>query len=125
VSELVSERSTPRGLVSERSTPRGLVRERSTPRERDPVVSLLCALSGVVAGGLVVLTAVLVGAAMLGVPRGFPGPGGAAVAWHIGLTVVAVAAQIITDRHRGLAALAGATVVVAVAGYLLVTQWWN
>ncbi|WP_280263604.1 hypothetical protein [Nocardia wallacei] len=86
---------------------------------------LLRALSGIVAGGLVVLTAVLIGAEFVGQRRGFPGPGTATLAWHIALSAVAVAAQIFADRRRGFTAFSGSVVVFVAAGYLLVTQWWN
>ncbi|WP_024799953.1 hypothetical protein [Nocardia sp. BMG51109] len=86
---------------------------------------LLRALSGIVAGGLVVLTAVLVGAEFMGGRRGFPGPGTGMLAWHIGLTVAAVVGQVFSDRRRGFAAFSGSLVVFVAAGYLLVTQWWN
>ncbi|RDI68586.1 hypothetical protein [Nocardia pseudobrasiliensis] len=86
---------------------------------------LLRALSGVVAGGLVVLTLVVIGAEILGARRGFPGPGASPVAWHIGLSALAVAAQLFADRRRGFAAFSGSVVVFGAAGYLLVTQWWN
>ncbi|WP_324194242.1 hypothetical protein [Nocardia blacklockiae] len=82
-------------------------------------------MSGVVAGGLVMLTLVLIGAALVADRRGFPGPGAEMLGWHIGLSAVAVAAQIFTDRRRGFVALFGAAVVFVTAGYLLVTQWWN
>ncbi|GAB2725373.1 hypothetical protein [Nocardia thraciensis] len=83
------------------------------------------ALSGIVAGGLVVLSAVLIVAEFLGQRRGFPGPGTATLGWHIGLSIVAVAAQLFADRRRGFAVLFGSLVVFVAAGYLLVTQWWN
>jgi hypothetical protein len=86
---------------------------------------VLRALSGLVAGGMVVLTLVVIGSAVLGLVRGFPGPGGASVAWHIGLTIVVLVAQIFSDRRRGFAAFSGAAVVFMAVGYLLVTQWWN
>ncbi|MCM6775829.1 hypothetical protein NDR87_17695 [Nocardia sp. CDC159] len=85
----------------------------------------LRALSGIVAGGLAALTLVVIGAEILGARRDFPGPGAATVAWHIGLSAVAVAAQIFADRRRGFAAISGVVVVFGAAGYLLVTQWWN
>jgi len=86
---------------------------------------LLRGISGAVAAGMVVLTLVVAGSAVLGGLRGFPGPGTSMVAWHIGLSVVAVAAQIFTDKRRGFAAFSGSLVVFVAAGYLLVTQWWN
>ncbi|MBF6327286.1 hypothetical protein [Nocardia transvalensis] len=86
---------------------------------------VLRAMSGTVAAGMVALTLVVIGAEILGVRRGFPGPGAATVIWHIGLSAAAVAAQIFTDRRRGFAAFSGSVVVFVAAGYLLVTQWWN
>ncbi|BCK53487.1 hypothetical protein [Nocardia wallacei] len=88
-------------------------------------MKVLRAVSGVVAGGLVMLTLVLFGAAFMGDRRGFPGPGTEMLAWHIGLALMAVAAQIFADRSRGFVAFFGSVVVFVAAGYLLVTQWWN
>lgn len=86
---------------------------------------LVRGLSGIVAGGLVVLCLVVIGAEVLGARRGFPGPGAATVAWHVGIALLAVCAQVFADRRRGFAAFFGAVVVFCAAGYLLVTQWWN
>ncbi|WP_216898094.1 hypothetical protein [Nocardia alni] len=86
---------------------------------------VLRGLSGAIAAGMVVLTVVVAGSAVVGGLRGYPGPGMSMVAWHIGLSVVAVTAQVYTDRRRALAAFSGALVVFVAAGYLLVTQWWN
>lgn len=88
-------------------------------------MKVLRAVSGVVAGGLVMLTLVLFGAAFMGDRRGFPGPGAEMLAWHTGLSMVAVIAQIFADRRRGFVAFFGSVVVFVAAGYLLVTQWWN
>jgi hypothetical protein len=88
-------------------------------------VRVLRGLSGVVAAGMAVLTLVVAGSAVLGALRGYPGPGMSMVAWHIGLSIVAVTAQVITDKRRVFAAFSGASVVFMAAGYLLVTQWWN
>ncbi len=86
---------------------------------------VLRGLSGVVAAGMVVLTLVVAGSAVVGGLRGYPGPGMRMVAWHVGLSAVAVTAQVFTDRRRALPAFFGALVVFGAAGYLLVTQWWN
>lgn len=86
---------------------------------------LLRGLSGTVAAGMVVLTLVVVGSAVLGAVRDYPGPGARMLAWHIGLSIAAVAAQVFTDKRRGFAAFSGSLVVFVAAGYLLVTQWWN
>ncbi len=88
-------------------------------------VRLLRGISGVVAAGMLVLTLVVAGSAVLGEVWRYPGPGGRTVGWHIGLAAVAVVAQVFTDRRRGLAAFSGSLVVFVAAGYLLVTQWWN
>ncbi|WP_308188507.1 hypothetical protein [Nocardia spumae] len=86
---------------------------------------MLRALSGTVAAGLVVLALVVVGAAIAASQRGFPGPGATSVGWHIALAVLALGAQIFSDRRRGIPAFFGSVVVFVAAGYLLVTQWWN
>ena len=86
---------------------------------------LLRALSGSVAGGLVVLAVVVVGAAIVGAERGFPGPDASSVGWHIGMAALALGAQIFSDRRRGIPSFFGSLVVFVAAGYLLVTQWWN
>lgn len=82
-------------------------------------------LSGVVAGGTVVGMLIVVGAAVLAERRGFPGPGGESVAWHVAAATVALAAQIYADRHRAVAALTGSITVFLAAGLLLWTQWWS
>ncbi|WP_339380946.1 hypothetical protein [Nocardia jejuensis] len=82
-------------------------------------------MSGVVAGGMVALAVTVVGAAIMGSERGFPGPGATDVGWHLGAATVAVAAQVFADRRRGFASFSGSLVVFLVAGYLLWAQWWN
>ncbi|MFE7745769.1 hypothetical protein [Nocardia sp. NPDC057455] len=86
---------------------------------------LLRGLSGLVAGGTVVGMLIVVGTAVIADRRGFPGPGGESVAWHVAAAVAALAAQIYSDRHRGLAACAGSATVFLAAGLLLWTQWWS
>ena len=88
-------------------------------------VRVLRAISGAVAAGMVVLALVVAGSAIVGEVRGYPGPGGKMVGWHIGLAAAAVVGQVFADRRRGLAAFSGSLVVFVAAGYLLVTQWWN
>ncbi|MBF0663748.1 hypothetical protein HF877_13520 [Rhodococcus sp. BL-253-APC-6A1W] len=82
-------------------------------------------VSGVVAGAVLVLAAVVVGAQYLGGQRGFPGPGSASVAAHVVAALVAVGAQIVADRARGFAAFAAPVVVIVTASILLITQWWG
>jgi hypothetical protein len=83
------------------------------------------ALSGSVAAGLVVLTALVVAAAVIGGDRGFPGPGTASIAWHVVACVAALVLQRVADhRARGVSFL-GSVGVLVVAGALLWTQWWG
>ncbi|MFI6868639.1 hypothetical protein [Nocardia sp. NPDC050406] len=83
-------------------------------------------LSGIVAGATAVLAAVVLGAAVIGVRKGFPGPGFAVVAWHVTAAVVVVAAQVYADRRRTAWVDCGVAVAVfAVTATLLWTQWWD
>ncbi|WUD55979.1 hypothetical protein OG300_25370 [Nocardia sp. NBC_00511] len=82
-------------------------------------------LSGLVAGGTVVLAITVAGTAIVGARRGFPGPGWADVAWHVSAAVLVVLAQIYSDNRQGFTAFFGSLVVFLVAGCLLWTQWWN
>ncbi|WP_246002780.1 hypothetical protein [Nocardia tenerifensis] len=68
---------------------------------------------------------VVIGTAVVAARRDFPGPGAESVTWHVISAVIAVAAQIYSDRRRGFAAFSGAVVVFIVAGLLLWTQWWG
>ncbi|MBF6350737.1 MULTISPECIES: hypothetical protein [Nocardia] len=88
-------------------------------------MKLVRAISGSLAAGLVVLACVVVGAAMIGARRGFPGPGAESVGWHIAVAATAVAAQIYSDRKRGTATFVVAAFVLGAAALLLWTQWWN
>lgn len=85
----------------------------------------LRALSGTVAAGTVLVALVVIGAAFLGARRGFPGPGGESVLWHIAVAALAIAAQLFSDQRRGMAAFSGAAVVFLAAGILIWTQWWG
>ncbi|WP_327149877.1 hypothetical protein [Nocardia sp. NBC_01329] len=82
-------------------------------------------ISGIAAAGLVLLALVVVGAALIGERRGFPGPGPESVAWHIAVAVIAVVAQVYSDRVRGTASLVAAAVVLGSGAVLLWTQWWG
>lgn len=86
---------------------------------------VLRGVSGAVAGGTVVLALVVVGAAIMGVRRGFPGPGWADAVWHVAAAIGVVLAQVYADRHRGFRTFCGCVVVFAIAGCLLWAQWWN
>lgn len=86
---------------------------------------LVRGLSGLVAAGTFAGMLVVVGTAVIADRRGFPGPGGESVVWHLAAAAVVLAAQIYADRHRGVAALTGSAVVFLAAGLLLWTQWWS
>ncbi|MEU7140174.1 hypothetical protein ABZ942_12050 [Nocardia sp. NPDC046473] len=82
-------------------------------------------MSGAVAAGTVALMLVVIGTAVAAARRDFPGPGSESVTWHVVSAVIAVAAQIYSDKRRGLAAFSGSAVVFVAAGLLLWTQWWS
>lgn len=88
-------------------------------------MKLVRGLSGTVAAGLLVLACVVAGAALIGARRGFPGPGAESVAVHIVVAVLALAAQIYSDRRRGTASLVVAALIIGAAVVLLWTQWWG
>lgn len=85
---------------------------------------LVRGISGTAAAGLVLLALVVVGAAVIGDRRGFPGPGAESVAWHIVVAMTAVVVQSYSDRRRGGASLVAAVVVLGAGAILLWTQWW-
>lgn len=97
-----------------------------TVRRRDPwVVRVLRGLSGVFAGGVVALCAVVVGTAYLASDRGFPGPGAESIAAHVVASVLVVGLQVYADRRRGGASFAASTAILLITGLLLWTQWWS
>lgn len=84
---------------------------------------MLRSLGGVLAGGMVVLALVLVGAAFVAGDRGMPGPGAGTIAVHVLAAVAAVALQRWSDRRDGPAGTAGAGGVVVLTGLVLAGQW--
>ncbi|MCE5288411.1 MAG: hypothetical protein LLG14_04135 [Nocardiaceae bacterium] len=89
------------------------------------------ALSGVITGGLVALAlavitiAILGGAPDLSGMNSFPGPGAKSILAHLGAAVVAVIAQVYSDRRRGIAAFGVLILVLGLTALLLWTQWLN
>lgn len=88
-------------------------------------VRALRGLSGVVAGGVVVLTLVVIGTAYLASDRGFPGPGGESITAHVLASVAVVGLQVFADRRRGGTAVMSAIAALAITGLLLWSQWWS
>lgn len=88
-------------------------------------MTLVRGISGIVAGGVVVLLCVVIGAAVMGARRDFPGPGAESLSWHVVAALVVVAAQLVADRRHGFAALTGSVIVLVTTGVLLWTQWWG
>ncbi|MGY0501339.1 hypothetical protein ACWZHB_22870 [Nocardia sp. FBN12] len=88
-------------------------------------MTLVRTVSGVVAGGVLALLCVVIGAAVIGSRRDFPGPGAESLTWHFVAAVVVVVAQVFADRRRGMSTLFGSGTVLITAGVLLWTQWWG
>ena len=82
-------------------------------------------LSGVVAGGVLMLLIVVGATAVLGAERGFPGPGAASLTWHVVAAITVVVLQWQADRRHGLTAALAALLVFVAAFVLLWTQWWS
>lgn len=83
----------------------------------------LRALSGLLAGGLVVLAVALAVAWFVAMNSGSPGPGPSTLFWHGGSAVVAVLAQRHADRHRDAGGTTAAVAVVGITVAVLAVQW--
>lgn len=81
-------------------------------------------LSGVLAGGLVVLAIAVCVAQWLAGTSGRPGPGLAAVAGHGIAAAVAVALQLAADRSRGHGAVLASYSILLLAACVLWFGWW-
>lgn len=80
-------------------------------------------LSGLFAGGVVVLALVLVGAAVISGRDGSPGPGALTLAVHSVAALAAVVIQVYADRHddpRGTLASIG---VLGITAAVLAFEW--
>jgi hypothetical protein len=83
----------------------------------------LRALSGLLAGGLVVLVVVLCAGWVIAVRTGTAGPSPSVLVWHAVAAVAAVVGQVYADRHANMGGAAAALAVVAITAVLLSTQW--
>jgi hypothetical protein len=81
-------------------------------------------LSGVLAGGLVVLAIAVCVAQWLAGVSGRPGPGVAPVVEHLMAAGVAVALQLTADRCRGRNAALASYSIVALTACVLWFGWW-
>lgn len=81
-------------------------------------------LSGVLAGGLVVLAIALCVAQGLAGTSGRPGPGLATVAGHVVAALAAVVLQLAADRSQGCTAALAAWSVLLIAAAVLWFAWW-
>jgi hypothetical protein len=82
-------------------------------------------LSGLLAGGLVMLAIVVCVAQWLAGTSGRPGPGMSAVVGHVIGALVAVVLQRVADRSRGLLAALACGSVLVIAVVVLWFGWWS
>jgi uncharacterized membrane protein len=83
----------------------------------------LRALSGMFAGGLVVLALALVGVAIVATRAGSPGPGLDVLVWHAAAAVAAVPTQWLADRRPGMRGGLAAVAVLVIAAAVLTAYW--
>jgi hypothetical protein len=81
-------------------------------------------LSGVLAGGLVVLAIAICVAQWLADTSGRPGPGLAVVAGHGVAAAAAVALQLAADRCRGRSAALASYAILLLTACVLWFGWW-
>jgi hypothetical protein len=84
---------------------------------------LLRGLSGLLAGGLVVLVVVLCVGWVIAVRTGTTGPSASVVVWHVVAAAAAVVGQVYADRHHDVGGAAAAFGVIGVASALVALQW--
>lgn len=79
--------------------------------------------SGLLAGGMVVLSVALIAAWFVATRMGTAGPGPDTLIWHGAGAVAAVLVQRYADRHAGVAGATAALAVVAITAAVLAVQW--
>lgn len=105
-------------------TPTRRTHRRPTP-PRGSGRRLLRTLSGMCAGGLVVLAVVLVVARLIAGSTALPGPTGSTLGGHIAFAVAAVTGQVFVDREDSPRSTAVAGVIVAMVLAVLWIWWWR
>jgi hypothetical protein len=100
-----------------------MTRRSAPPRGGGVIGRVLRRVSGICAGGLAALAVGLVAVAVVVGGTGTPGPGVAALAWHVTGAVVAVAGQAHADRDPGVRGGFVAAGVIAVVAAVLAVQW--
>jgi hypothetical protein len=80
-------------------------------------------LSGLLAGGLVVLAVVLTAAWFVADRAGSPGPGVDMLIWHGVAAVAAVLAQRVADRRSGPVGWIAVLAVLTITAVVLAVQW--
>ena len=84
---------------------------------------LLRGLSGLLAGGLVVLLVALGVAWYIADRVGSSGPGAQTLVWHAVAAVAAVLAQRHADRHGDVGGVLAACAVIVISAVLLTVEW--
>jgi hypothetical protein len=86
-------------------------------------VGLVRGLSGLLAGGLVVLALAVIAAWVIAQQRAVPGPSAATVAGHVVGAAGSTLVQGAADRRGGAAAIGAALAVVLVTAVVLAVEW--
>jgi hypothetical protein len=81
-------------------------------------------LTGLLAGGLVVLALVMVGTQVYSGVHGMPGPGTLTISAHVGAAVLAVVLQRFADRRVGSMRRLCCVGIVVITGLLLWFFWY-
>ena len=89
-----------------------------------PARNRFAGLTGVLAAGLGVLAVVVLAVQLSGWLREHPGPGVGVLCAHVGAAAVAITAQVVVDRERGVRAAICQGTIVVLTGAILVLLWW-
>lgn len=101
----------------------GSPRAVSTAARKRRSVGWLRGLSGLLAGGTLLLAVALCVAWFVATRTGTGGPGPRTLAWHGGAAVIAVLGQRYADRHLDVRGTIASFAVVAVTSAVLAAQW--